>query len=576
MAERRRSLLEFAIAASAAVVPVMLGMLLLVAVIRPADLDGTTAWRSGDDRYVSARHLAALKTFERAVVPRTSAAPIAPSAADVFAGVPACRRDWDVARRDRWIARWRGTPAPVPQAAHIAEQLGRIDAALLRLTADDALHLEHPPGLDMARWFDAASAVLDSDAQSPEYPAQHFRMGCADLAGAVAALARADGRMLRALAWRGLAPPNVVADWDAQQQMAIAARDVMRRNPWSGIAGCVYLRSAVHGADAAPALAFVSTRSAQTRLCARPELAGAGADGKSAEPRRAGAAVRALPGEPGPATAPDDPRWSVPPSLVTLLQPLEPLRQPSSSLYHALADADGPRAGARAEPRGLNRIVVDGAPADLGFSIDLTIDPDAQALAQKTAACYTGRHELCGALGLRHRDEPERPLGDALLEGAMVRMAAVAIVDIASGRIDALAGALSRCARLDAEGRPRDAACDARLPRPARVRPDALLNPAAFHDAMPASTIKPILATAFLADPDVGARWLADERAAILRPGVPTKESLRGQLLRSDSARFLDRLFCSERGYAACARPWAAQATAAAFGWNLGCADAHP
>ncbi|MFL6664787.1 MAG: hypothetical protein ACJ8G7_21645, partial [Rhizobacter sp.] len=126
------------------------------------------------------------------------------------------------------------------------------------------------------------------------------------------------------------------------------------------------------------------------------------------------------------------------------------------------------------------------------------------------------------------------------------------------------------------EGRPRDAACDARLPRPARVRPDALLNPAAFHDAMPASTIKPILATAFLADPDVGARWLADERAAILRPGVPTKESLRGQLLRSDSARFLDRLFCSERGYAACARPWAAQATAAAFGWNLGCADAHP
>ncbi|HEX7438730.1 MAG TPA: hypothetical protein VF319_01430 [Caldimonas sp.] len=96
-----------------------------------------------------------------------------------------------------------------------------------------------------------------------------------------------------------------------------------------------------------------------------------------------------------------------------------------------------------------------------------------------------------------------------------------------------------------------------------------------FHDAMPASTIKPILAAAFLSDPDVGARWLADERAAMKREGVPARDSLRGQLLRSDSARFLDRMFCSDKGYAACDRPWAAQAAAATFGWNGGCATAR-
>jgi len=44
-------------------------------------------------------------------------------------------------------------------------------------------------------------------------------------------------------------------------------------------------------------------------------------------------------------------------------------------------------------------------------------------------------------------------------------------------------------------------------------------------------------------------------------------------LLRSDSARFLDRMFCVDRGFARCDRPWAVQAAASAFGWNAGCSD---
>ena len=69
MAERRSTtLLEFAIAASTAVVPVLLLVLLVVGVVRPLDPVGPAA--RDDERYVSVRQVAALKTFERAIVRR--------------------------------------------------------------------------------------------------------------------------------------------------------------------------------------------------------------------------------------------------------------------------------------------------------------------------------------------------------------------------------------------------------------------------------------------------------------------------------------------------------------------------
>src|SRR2546423_6060193 len=90
---------------------------------------------------------------------------------------------------------------------------------------------------------------------------------------------------------------------------------------------------------------------------------------------------------------------------------------------------------------------------------------------------------------------------------------------------------------------------------------------------MPASTIKPIMAAAFLADPMVGARWLAAEQAEMSRApsAVPAGQSLRAQLMRSDSARFLDRMFCADKGFVACDRPWAVQKMVRAFGWNGAC-----
>ena len=146
----------------------------------------------------------------------------------------------------------------------------------------------------------------------------------------------------------------------------------------------------------------------------------------------------------------------VPPSLLTLLQPLESLRQPSGALYRVYAEGESdPLARvAGAAPASRNRVILDGAPVDVGYSIDVTIDPALQALAQKTAACYTGRHDVCRALAMRRAEDRDQPLGAQLLEGAMVRMAAVAVIDIASGRIEALAGALSPCARRGRRGTP--------------------------------------------------------------------------------------------------------------------------
>ena len=575
MAEpRTRSLLDFAIAASLAVVPIMLGIVLLVAGVWPSE-PGAASWRGPAERYLSVRHVAALKTFEAAIVER--AAPWPPATAlRVLEGLPACQREWSAAwRASDWLARVAGIGAAAPsQAEHIAAQLAALDAALLRFGTRSNPRVSQPVGFDAARWLAAAGKSLGTPIEAADYPGQPFQLRCSDLAAALAALLQADARILDTLAWRGTEGPLVLARWRPDQWVEIAPHQVMRRNPWSGVAGCIYLGSH-EGSDErlAPSHFVAGPRSVQRRLCSRLTVAGAS---RAASVVESGAPLpepSALVGEPGLADAFDDTRWMVPPSLHTLLQPLESLRQPTGALYRVYTGADAAPIQAAAGRRpGPNHIVLDGSAVDMGLSIDLTIDPALQALAQRTAACYTGRHEICRGLGLRRNDDKAQPIGHQLLEGAMVRMAAVAVIDVASGRIEALAGALSHCARQEVDGPGRDASCDTRLPYPVQYRPDALLNPAVFHDAMPASTIKPIMAAAFLSDPEVGARWLASERAAMQRDTAPARDSLRSQLLRSDSARFLDRMFCLDKGFARCDRPWAVQAAAASFGWNAACA----
>ncbi|MBV9890737.1 MAG: hypothetical protein JO090_07620 [Rhizobacter sp.] len=575
MTERRRiSLLDCAIAASLAVVPVLFGVIVLVAVVRPADPDSVDA-QGRSDRYVSVRRVAALKTFERAIVERGTSAPRHVDALGVLAGVPACRREWGgPAPLARWLRELAGAHAEPPAAEQIAAQLNDVDAALLRFSTRPNPRVEHRVGLDPARWFGAALAALATPVEAADAPGRYFQVRCADLVAALETLHRDDAAMLETLAWRGTEGSATLARWRADQEMQITAREVTRRNPWGGVPGCIYLGGERDGEQA---YFLASPRSAQQRVCtmAAVRSIAVAASGAPSRPAPSPPAL-ALAGEPGPDAAADDPRWKVPPSLLTLLQPLEPLRQPSGALFRAYATSDDAvpivHAGRIASR---NHVDLDGAPVDVGYSIDLTIDPALQALAQKTAACYTGRHDVCRALGIQRAEDRDGAPGQLLLEGAMVRMAAVAVIDIASGRIEALAGALSPCARQEVDGPGLDSHCDPRLPYRVQYRADALLNPAVYHSAMPASTIKPIMASAFLADGERGRKLVASERAAMQHEGTPAAQSLRGQLMRSDSARFLDRMFCSEQNFVACQRPWSVQAAAVAFGWNANCNEAR-
>ncbi len=540
------TLLGFAIGASVAVVPVLLAVLLIVAWLRP--LAAESEPRRDADRHVSARQVAALKTFEEAIVRRDSIATRVGDADALLAAVPACRAEWapkaGVVRRVRqWFN--GGIDPTVPAADRIAVQLAALDAALLRFSTADNRRVSGAVGVDLARWTTAVQRTLREPVTSADYPGRTFTVQCADIAGALGALTRGNARMLGVLSWRGTEVSRVVARWRPDQVVEISARSVARANPWSGLPGCIHFAA---GDDAAvPAVIVAETRGLAQRVCA--SAPGAGEDG--------GVAAAIVVGEPVPGMAPDDARWQVPPSLPALLRSLEPLHRATA---------------ARPEP---NRVRVDRVLIDTGYAIDVTIVPGVQALAQRVAACYTGRQDVCSAVGIVRKEDDGQPIGHRLLEGAMVRMAAVAIVDVASGRIEALAGAMSPCTREEFDGPGRSRECDARMPYPIRFRPDSLLNPAVFHDAMPASVIKPVMAAAFLSDPDVGPRWLAAERAEMQRTPWPTRDSLRGQLMRSDSARFLDRMFCADRKFADCQRPWQVQAVASDFGWNDGCVTAR-
>ena len=553
MAEfRRMTLLDFAIAASVAVVPVLLVVLLGMRSLAPAEP------RSGSS-HVSARQLAALKTFEHAIVRRDTVSMPLPNAAALAAHVPECSDEWIGERpMNRLLALVGRKNAESKPAHRLAAHLAELDRALAGISERDNRRVVDAVGFDLLRWSEAAKRALATPVETPNYPGRTFRVRCADLASAAALLARGGGRMLATLAWRGTEVERTVASWRPQQYVEIGARQLARGNPWGGIPGCVYL---YHDEKRATPAYFVrQARASNEHACSHAALVDVAGNGNGDR------LPFAITGEPGPDVRADDMRWQVPPALHALLRPLESLQRTTGSLYRAYTLA-------APEERNPNRITLGGADVDVGFAVDLTIDPALQAIAQKTAACYTGRQDVCRALRLRREEDGFDAIGHRLLEHAVVRMAAIAIIDVPTGRIEALAGAMTPCTRHEYDGPGRGAGCDPRPPYPVRYRPDALANPAVFHDAMPASIVKPVMAAAFLTNASVGARWLAGERSAMRATVPPAADSLRGQLARSNSARFLDRMFCADRAFGPCERPWEIQAAATRVGWNGGCAD---
>src|SRR3954454_8341317 len=90
MGEKRAiTLLDFAITASVAVVPLLLAVLVIVGAAAAA-----AKARHNGDQHVSLRQVAALKTFEHAIVRRNLMAGARPSPQALIDGVPQCRAEW--------------------------------------------------------------------------------------------------------------------------------------------------------------------------------------------------------------------------------------------------------------------------------------------------------------------------------------------------------------------------------------------------------------------------------------------------------------------------------------------------
>src|SRR5215831_18291488 len=218
MAERRRlTLMQLAIAASITVVPTLLAVLLIV---DSARRDDTVKPAANSDRHVSVRQFAALKTFEYAIV-RRDRVRFGPPPPDVLLDrLPECRAEWDgrggtLTRLRGWLSHAReGGLSP---AGRVALQLAEIDEALLRFSSGENRRVTDPVGFDSLRWFDAVAAALRTPVETPDYPGQRFAVQCSDVASAVARLARSNGRMLAALAWRGTEVDRAMLHWRPDQ-----------------------------------------------------------------------------------------------------------------------------------------------------------------------------------------------------------------------------------------------------------------------------------------------------------------------------------------------------------------------
>src|SRR5215469_8805857 len=89
---QRLTLLQLASASSLTVLPTLLAVLLMVDSARQED---TVKPAHDSDRHVSVRQVAALKTFEYAIVRRDQVRSGPPSADALLERLPQCRREWD-------------------------------------------------------------------------------------------------------------------------------------------------------------------------------------------------------------------------------------------------------------------------------------------------------------------------------------------------------------------------------------------------------------------------------------------------------------------------------------------------
>lgn len=527
--------------------------------------------------YLDARRLAALRTFERAIVPLKSVRddPV-PTADLIRSKFDFCADPWKQADRESVSARSRRTNpcANTGAAEELACNLRTINSRLNELGDDRGKNRERVLNeryvVNVDRWIEAirSSQRQPEAAMEGRQPGRPQAVACRDALAAAAQLAARDGKLLGLLAWRERSPKNVLAGQFAPDQaVKVAGRILEQRNPWGGVAGCIYYG----GASGHAKLLFVTDKrqgNRQSCLAMRP--------GGTAEKDVTGVFLRTAGDRPEGRDAALEP----PESLDVILADLDHIRLPWKDLFRAYTEKPAAKSAGETDP--MRRVNDEGNPVavshgpnqldrlkhkvDAGFNVHLTIDPDAQRIVQQMSRCYAGDPLSCQRIGLGS----DRNFGDfskQMYEKAAVRMAAVALIDIATGRIEALGSAHTDCYRQEFDGPGRNAGDCPDLPSTPHYEPDRLLNHALYTDALPGSIIKPIMATGFLGDPRYRKKIVADRVAADFM-------RLQDELKGSDSVAFLNRMFCADTAWANCDRPRDIQQAALRFGWDLGCLEA--
>lgn len=319
-------------------------------------------------------------------------------------------------------------------------------------------------------------------------------------------------QFLQSLVWKERSGTSVQARFEATTWVALPKQMLTSRSAWSGLPGCIYGTDAITGKRVVADGDSVVSKFCQTQPAADQALR-------------------------SPVSL-----WDQVPGLPSLLEPLAAWRLPQHVQYSDRVGDD-------------NHVVVAGRKQTVGQHVQLSIDPSWQAGLQTLAECFSGKvSPVCAAYATQ---------AEGRFENARVRMAGIAVIDVATGRLVAAASANSPCYAHDktrAGVRPSDcpAVPDDTVHRP-RI-PQMLSNHALFTQAPPGSLVKPLLMTGIVSY-------------------VSPQTSLAGleqALQRSDSQQFLDAFLCRQKlgqgGFAArCDRPALTQKNAHQLGWNSGC-----
>ena len=341
--KRPATLLEFAIAASVAVVP-----LLLVGAGRrgrsaaggsrregaSATAISTSACaRSRRSRRSSAPSFAATRSRSRCRRPKRCSTAFRSAV-----------REWDgrggtMHRIRRLLA--RAGQAPLSPAQRMAAQFEELDAALRRFSTGANRRVGDAVGFDARRWFDARARRAAGRDRIPRVPRTQVhwsivrtsrapsRRSRAPMAGCWArsrgAAPSSTGR------WRTGVPSSTSRSRRGRSRAEIPGAACPAASTWgfapdADVAGPEYFVAGTRDAAAAP-VQPVRNAGCRQRPIARP---------------------RARPGSPArrpPEMPVDDLRWNVPPSLAVMLQPLATLQRPTGSLYRLYTDAP-PTSGA--------------------------------------------------------------------------------------------------------------------------------------------------------------------------------------------------------------------------------------